>query len=163
MLYSPNFITEQEEEDIVKEIYSRKWNNFNVRRTQSYGYNYIYLIREKEDVEEIPHIFKPILTKINHMFERNFDQLIVNEYKKNQGISGHIDDPVVFGDSIVTISLLSDCFITFKNFNEKIDQFLNRRSLFCFKDKYRYEYLHSIHPETQNKLRLSLTFRQVVK
>jgi alkylated DNA repair dioxygenase AlkB len=42
------------------------------------------------------------------------DQLIVNEYIPGQGIGDHVDHTKLFGQEVVSISLLSDVVMTFR-------------------------------------------------
>lgn len=63
--------------------------------------------------------------------ERNyvFDQLIINEYEPGQGISGHIDNKVLFDDIIAGLSIGSQAVMRFEKNEEKYDLMLERRSL----------------------------------
>lgn len=54
LTYIPDFITEEEEEDLLREIDAREWDSGKLkRRTQSYGTRYHY---RKHSVSEMPPI-----------------------------------------------------------------------------------------------------------
>jgi alkylated DNA repair dioxygenase AlkB len=47
-----------------------------------------------------------------------FDQLIINEYMPGQGINKHVDRIDIFENYICSLSLGSDCVMTFAKGNE---------------------------------------------
>lgn len=79
LTYIKDFITEDEELNLISFINSMEWNNELSRRTQHYGYKYNYNnILDK--AKAIPQQFSFIMNAISQKFNRNFDQLIINEY-----------------------------------------------------------------------------------
>lgn len=167
LTYIDDYITAEEEKDFLKYINSQEWNNKLSRRTQHYGYEYIYNKKNKlNEATEIPSIFKKLLNKINKEFGGRFDQLIVNEYKPGQGIAPHIDNIKLFGDKIVSISMGSNTVIEFKYSDTKINKLLKRRSIVVLEDDARYIWSHSIPSRKADDgvdrgTRISLTFRSV--
>ena len=102
------------------------------------------------------------------------DQVIVNEYLPGQGISAHVDCEPCFKDTIVSLSLGSNCVMNFTNKLDKakrIPIWLEPRSLIVMKGEARYKWLHSIPARGwdewegerhDRKRRVSLTFRKVI-
>ena len=109
------------------------------------------------------------------------DQLIVNEYVGNQGISKHVDAESSFAEGIAMISLLESWGMMFREKAErrKVNQLLERRSVAVITGDARYRWTHEIAgrkyelvPQMANgvesrkrvrrKRRLSLTFRKVL-
>jgi len=176
-----NFIDENREGDVMKEIDSLPWGMSLKRRTQHYGYVYDYSTKScrqgqsmstskeintlSEQISSALGIFIPSLGKTL------FDQCIVNEYKKGQGITPHIDAPKFFGSVIVSLSLgnvepeASEMTMTFKRDDKIVEVPLKRRSLLILSGEARYKWLHSISPASNQKQdfrRVSITFRQMI-
>lgn len=161
-----NFIQEKEELELIDFINLHKWSTKLSRRTQHYGYIYQYdhtsqLIK----TDEIPQLFIDLVNKLN--LDQQFDQMIINEYEPGQGISAHIDNSILFDDIIVSISLGSQCVMTFKSQTNKdgVQVLLPRRSAIILQDDARYKYTHEIPKrKSDNKIkrgvRISLTFRK---
>lgn len=166
LTYIKDFITEDEENKLITFINSMEWNNELSRRTQQYGYKYNYSknnILEKAKV--IPHQFNFIINAISQKFNKNFDQLIINEYVAGQGISPHIDHIKLFDDTIISISLGSPCVMKFTNNDNIYEQILDRRSMVALQSDVRYKWKHSIPArKSDNNIdrttRISLTFRK---
>ncbi|KAJ2998082.1 hypothetical protein HDV02_004907 [Globomyces sp. JEL0801] len=126
----PNFISNQEEHDLMEFLDSQKWNGLGIapnpelkRRTQQYGYLFSYRYRQiQSDQTQLPEPFLPLLSKFNahkYYLQNQYNHLVINEYEKNQGIMPHIDAPKIFGATIASLSMLSDCVMTF---TEKQDE-----------------------------------------
>lgn len=181
LTYIDNFITTEEELELVKFIDSNNWDSSLNRRTQQFGhkYNYKYSKTIKEEIPKIPEILLNLFKKIynnglcindpilelefnNNNFERL--QIIINEYIPGQGISPHIDDPKQFGNWIVGISLISNIEMDFQYGNIKITKLIKRKSLYQMIDDIRYKYTHSIAKRKkdgniQRNRRISITYR----
>lgn len=173
--YIPNFITEDEENELIDFIDSQEWDTSLSRRTQHYGWRYDYKSK-KLDISnylgELPDIFKTLGEKL--VEEKLIDflpqQVIVNEYVSGQGIGAHTDSPV-FGEYIVSISLLSAVPMVFVNRNRTDTQtlVLERRCALSMSGKARHEYTHQINGRHTDILgergrvrrsrRVSITFR----
>lgn len=97
------------------------------------------------------------------------DQVIVNEYLKNQGISKHIDCVPCFKDGIASLSLLEGWEIIFSNARkeEKYALELYPRSLLILTGEARYQWTHEIPKRASEPngrvrgRRVSITFRAV--
>ncbi len=160
-----NYITEEDEINLINGINLSDWNTELTRRTQHYGYKYSYHGGNfLEQSKPIPHFMTNILNRVSIDANRNFDQVIVNEYLPGQGISKHTDNTTFFGDTIISISLGSDIVMIFTNDNIKIEIPLKRRSILILTDESRYIWKHSIlSKKTDNRIRrgtrISITFR----
>jgi alkylated DNA repair dioxygenase AlkB len=167
LTYIKDFITEKEESDLIEFINSMEWSTVLERRTQHYGYIYSYTnMNSIMKTNPIPQQFTFIINALSEKFNRSFDQLIINEYIVGQGISPHIDNVKLFEDTIISISLGSNCIMKFTNKDNTIDQLLERRSLIALQEDARYKWKHSIpaRKSDNNNLRgtrISLTFRKI--
>jgi alkylated DNA repair dioxygenase AlkB len=98
LLYVENFINEAEE---------------------SYGYKYNYkarsIDREKDYLGPFPDFGGKVARRLvrKGYFETLPEQLIVNEYLPGQGISAYIDQPVIFGEKVASLSLGSNTVMIF--------------------------------------------------
>ena len=168
LTYIKDFITEKEESDLITFINSMEWNDDLSRKTQHYGYKYNYNIKNTlEKTIAIPNVFTFILNALKNKFNIIFDQLIVNHYEPGQGISPHIDNKILFDDTIVSISMGSNCIMKFSNKDEYNDIMLERCSLVALQGDVRYKWKHSIPSRKSDNnimrdVRISLTFRKVL-
>ena len=176
--YIPNFITESEEKDLIQSINKEIWLNDIKRRVQHYGYKYDYKSRNIDHtmyLGEIPDWSKNIANRLVQMNYLDIlpDQIIVNEYIPGQGIANHIDCEPCFGDTIITISLNSNCVMDFINVDtkQKIEVLLEPCSLVVINGVSRYKWTHGIPARKSDlfngvkinrELRFSLTFRNVI-
>lgn len=160
------YITEIEENELIKYINSQEWNTELSRRVQHYGYKFpeLYTMTSLIIGNEIPDILLPIIQRLNSELNRNFDQIIVNEYKRGQGINQHIDKVDLFGDTIVSLSLGSRITMNFNVDDKEESLELKRRSLLILQDEARYLWRHSIKCKNNDndlprETRISITFR----
>jgi alkylated DNA repair dioxygenase AlkB len=176
--YIPEYITNEEQTSFWKSINSENWLGDLKRRVQHYGYKYDYKARFIDysmKIGELPE-WTMLLAKKLHQdgyMSAIPDQLIVNEYKPGQGIASHIDCEPCFGDTIISLSLGSTCLMDFinKETKEKVEVFLEPRSLVVLKDDARYLWTHGITAKKsdyfkgqkhERSTRISLTFRNVL-
>jgi len=98
------------------------------------------------------------------------DQLIINEYNPGQGINKHVDRVDIFDNYIYSLSLGSDCVMTFEKAENQIQKHLKRRSLLIISDDARYKWTHAIvarktdligDKKIERDRRISLTFRTI--
>lgn len=178
LYFCKNIITKEEEKQIIEDINKQTWLSDLRRRVQHYGYKYDYKKRriDKEDkLGDLPDwtvnieskIFKLIDDKKIKLSYNKFDQLIVNEYMKNQGISAHTDCVPCFRNGIVTVTVGNKGVMTFRRGEESYDIKLSRRSVAILTDEARYKWTHEINPSkndnfTNDKPRISLTFRKCI-
>ncbi len=187
LIYMPNFLSEDEEAEIVKKIDERDWIDEMGRRVQHYGWRYDYKSRRIAPGIRIDKLPDWALQVAQQLVEQKLlpqmpDSLIVNEYRSKQGIGKHVDKESDFADDIAMVSLLESWVMWFrKNGNKKAKDkrtvMLDRQSVAVMSGPARYEWTHEIpkrlkepDPETpEGKLeiprdrRISLTFRKVLE
>ena len=175
-VYELDFITEAEERDLVERIDGSKWSEKLKRRVQHYGWRYDY---GKRKIDASMYLGKlpdwavvPAQRLVdNGLMDELPDQLIVNEYRGNQGISRHIDQPDSFAEAVATISLLETWGMVFRLGKKKVEKRLERRSVAVLTGDARYKWTHEIPPRktepagerpgrVQRERRISLTFRK---
>ena len=165
--YFPAYITKSEEKEFLDFINRQEWSSDLKRRTQHYGYKYPYDTKDKlVQTTPIPKELLPFVDRLNKQFGKTFDQLIVNEYLPGQGISGHIDHPKLFKDTVISLSLGSPCIMNFEMGDDKVEKVLDERSLVVLQDESRYKWKHSIPSRKSDKgvprkTRVSFTFREI--
>ncbi|EFA86318.1 2-oxoglutarate and Fe(II)-dependent oxygenase family protein [Heterostelium album PN500] len=151
-----NFITEQEENSLIENIDRYDWSSEIARRTQQYGYHYCYRLRGVDELnDEGAPTTPPIPEFLNFLIDRlaklsdpvipfTFDQVIINEYNKNQKIQPHIDSVTDWESTVDEV---------------EIETPLPRRSLLVLQDDARYVWKHGIKSQNNGR-RVSLTFRK---
>ena len=177
--YIKNYITVAKHDSLLERVDHHRWLDDIKRRVQHYGFKYDYRARKVNydmHIGELPRWLEELskeLYKDKYMPEVA-DQVIVNEYLPGQGISAHIDCEPCFKDTIVSLSLGSNCVMNFTNKLDKekrIPICLEPRSLVVMKGEARYQWLHGIAArgwdEWEGKRhdrqrRVSLTFRKVI-
>ena len=185
LTYVPNFLSDLEEAKIVEKIDQNEWQNDLKRRVQHYGWRYDYVNRQIDPGMRIDKLPDWAIAVAERLVEQKIvpqmpDQLIVNEYIREQGIGRHIDREPDFADDIAMISLLESWEMVFrKKNNSKIKHniMLENRSVTVMSGPARYQWTHEIPSrksepgskkpdgKRQRKLRkrrLSLTFRKVL-
>jgi alkylated DNA repair dioxygenase AlkB len=152
LIYEDNFVSEQDEKVMIEFINSREWSNKLSRRTQHYGFEYSYDRKNTiTQASPIPEQFNFLVEKLNKKFGKKFNQLIINEYQCGQGISPHIDNTTLFGDTIVSISLGCSYPMIFSKGEDSLSVILKNRSL---AGDARYKWKHSISSKKyDNKVR----------
>lgn len=186
LTYVPNFLSDVEEAEIVEKIDQNEWQKDLKRRVQHYGWRYDYVNRQIDPGMRIDKLPDWAVAVAERLVERKIvpqmpDQLIVNEYVRDQGIGRHIDREPDFADDIAMISLLESWEMVFrKKGNNKIKHnvVLDNRSVAVMSGPARYQWTHEIpsrksepgpklpdgtRPRVLRNRRLSLTFRKVLK
>jgi alkylated DNA repair dioxygenase AlkB len=173
-----DFISKTEETELLKHIDNSEWLNDLTRRVQHYGYKYDYKARKINKsffLGDLPMWLQTLAKKIIDKKLIAFipDQAIINEYESGQGISPHIDCEPCFGDIIISLSLGSTCVMNFEkepNSKNKIEIFIEPRTLLIMKDESRFNYYHGIPQRKSDKYnnntfkrdrRVSITFRKI--
>lgn len=169
--YAPEFITREEERQLMEQIYACTWDTTLKRRTQHYGYVYTY--KSGDTTQEAPPIpewcdflVKRLLSQ--GILDARPDQLIVNEYEPGQGIGPHVDNVKAFADGIVSVSLGSGINMIFRHTasGDRKDLYLERRSALSLHNSARYDWRHEIAAKKSDEgvargRRVSLTFRKM--
>ncbi len=177
--YIKDYINQDQHDWLLDRIDEQQWLDDLKRRVQHYGFKYDYKARKVNHdmrIGELPEWLKSLSQKLyedEHMPEVA-DQVIINEYQPGQGISSHIDCEPCFKDTIVSLSLGSDCVINFTNKfdrTKKIPVWLAPRSLVVLSEEARHDWLHGIPARKSDvwdgrkyarQRRVSLTFRSVI-
>ena len=157
-----DFITKETEKEILNWIDSQTWSTKLKRRTQHYGYEYDYKTRKVNKCDKFVSHIESLGKCLSDKFGMEFDQCIVNEYVKDQGITPHID-AAIFDDVIVCISLGSEDEMIFKRGDKKHKLKLFPRSVMIMKGAARTYWYHEIKSRYRcdDFRRVSITFRKV--
>lgn len=169
--YYTNFLTEEEEENLVSLIKSYPLKNvifqgFEAKRKAlSIGYNYHFDSRSISEGMPIASEFKSLLSKVADQLtipEEDLLMMLLTEYDTGTVINWHRDAPPF--EKIVGISLLSDCTFKLRPYDKSKQSrsatksfIAERRSLYLMEGEARQEWEHSIAPV--KKLRYSITIR----
>lgn len=152
-------IDQKEEQFLLDFINKQEWNTCISRRTQHYGFEYNYKTRDAVPCKPIPSEFHFLLERLGG----KFDQLIINEYKSNQGISRHKDSNV-FDNKIVSLTLGNqDEMCLYDTYEQRVPTSrvtLFRRSLYILQGDERYKMFHEIRKKKRTFPRISMTFRR---
>lgn len=160
-----DFISEKEESDIIDEILKNPWENLSHRRVQHYGFKFLYganSINTDEKQGELPDFINTPLDLLKDHNLPAFDQCTVNEYKPGNGIPPHIDSHAPFEEELVSVSMLSDIVMLFKNpiTKEELHLLLPRRSALILRGEMRYLWNHSIAVRKVDRVETNLIFRR---
>lgn len=164
-----NFVTEEEEEKMLKEIEKNQWATLAHRRVQHYGYEFIYgknTIDKTKYIGELPDFSEGVLNRINDVSRKFndgkiFDQMTINEYQPGAGIPPHVDTHETFEECFVALSLGSGIVMTLKNEEgEQRHVFMPARSLIVFKGEARHAWYHMIATRKIDRVKGKLFFRR---
>lgn len=168
----PDFLNETEEAELVSIINTSEWQLDLKRRVQHYGWRYNYKSRRIDVSMRLGPLPSWAAKLAERLAERAIlphvaDQVIVNEYIRDQGISKHKDCIPCFADGIAMISLLESWEMVFRNEGLKTSRILEQRSVAVMTGDARYRWTHEIPSrlseprEFQRQRRISITFRKV--
>ena len=171
-----DFISEDEERELLATIDAEKWDSRMARRVQHYGWRYDYKARKvdrKAYLGPLPDWLNLLAIRLKDagVFTELPDQVIVNNYEGSQSISKHVDCVPCFRGPVVTISLNEAWEMVFARENAaedapKFGQVLPRRSAAILDGEARVDWNHEI-PKRKNEAsgprgrRVSVTFRKV--
>ena len=175
--YLPEFVSLEEEAEMLSQIDASEWITELKRRVQHYGYKYDYKRRSIDAsmyVGALPEWSFLLRERFatQKIFPEPPDQLIVNEYIPGQGIFKHVDCVPCFLDTIVSVTLGSGCVMEFTKpkTKRKVECFLEPRSAVILTGESRYDWQHGIPSRKSDqwngdrllrRRRVSLTFRRV--
>jgi alkylated DNA repair dioxygenase AlkB len=173
--YLPEFLSNEEEDELLREISKIELHTFNFhgyeakRRVASFGYDYSFDKRSVSRGREIPGEFDRLIEKVAEktaIKKEHFDELLVTEYPAGSVINWHRDAPPF--DVIVGISLSSDCTFRLRPYDKtkrnraSLMSFpVRRRSLYIIQGIARTDWEHSIAPVPA--ARYSVTLRTLRK
>jgi len=173
-----NFVTEEEEKQLLDTIDNQSWSRLANRRVQHYGYEFLYglnTINKDNKIGELPEWVQPVNERLTTTDEfknsGTMDQLTINEYYPGGGIPPHVDTHSPFEETIASLSLGSGIVISFKAMDgEEKHLYLPPRSMLLMSGEGRYAWQHKIATRKVDKIdgrmlartrRLSLTFRRI--
>jgi alkylated DNA repair dioxygenase AlkB len=178
LLYIPNYINPEVEQELINIIDEQIWITDLKRRVQHYGYKYDYKKRALLGAVYLGTLPEWAINIASRLYENKLmeilpDQVIINEYQPGQGIANHIDCITCFGSTVISLSLGSSCVmnLTKKEPLIKIPFLLEPCSLVVFQGEARYEWQHGIAARQKDKYqgreivrqrRISMTFRKVI-
>ncbi|MGK9052240.1 alpha-ketoglutarate-dependent dioxygenase AlkB [Neorhizobium petrolearium] len=177
--YFGHFLSAEEEAAITARLDAGEWSNALKRRVQHFGYLYDYKARTitaDAYLGELPGWLEVLAQRLvaEGYCEDLPDQVIANEYFPGQGIAAHIDCVPCFSDTVISISLLSQCEMIFRRPQgpEMVGVLLHPRSCISLRGGGRYDWTHEI-PARKSDIvngvkiarsrRISLTFRKVIQ
>ena len=170
--YQPDFITREEEQDLISHIIGLPLSPFQFgafegkRRVASFGWRYNYTSHALEKAGDLPAWIAPFVARVESFAglpRASIEQLLVTEYEAGAGIGWHRDKPH-FG-KVFGLSLGSSCKFRFRR---KLPQGWERfafeaqpRSLYMMAGQSRSVWEHSIPPV--ESVRYSITFRTMAR
>jgi alkylated DNA repair dioxygenase AlkB len=176
--YIPNYLRKDEQDDLFQVIDQQTWSTKDQRKIQEYGYRYDYQdgsFAASTHLGSLPDWAQSLAVRLaeDGLMANVPDQVIVNEYQPGQGIVSHTDCIPCFGNTIITLSLGSNCVMNFTHFQtqEEAKVLLQPGSLLIFKSEARYSWQHGIIAcqrdnyqgrEIMRTRRVSITFREVL-
>lgn len=178
LVYLPNYLKKDDQDDLLQVIDRQSWSIKEQRKIQEYGYKYDYQdgsFVASTYLGTLPDWAQSIAVRLakDGLILNVPDQVIVNEYRPGQGIVSHTDCIPCFGNTIITLSLGSDCVMNFTHTqtSEKANILLQSGSLLIFKGEARYSWQHGISARQRDSYkgrrfmrnrRVSMTFREVL-
>ena len=172
--YIPNYITQQDENYLLHQIYSQpqeSWHHLKhgKRRLQKWGGEVTK--NGLENIEPLPIWLEKIselLCKENITTQKT-NHVLLNEYHSGVGIMPHTDGPLYY-PYVVILSLASHaCFEFYKDYasykeeNDLAKLLIEPRSLLIFKDDAYVKFLHSISDQEIDFIDLEYSFDKVSK
>ena len=173
-IYHPEFISESEEHELIREIQKIQLHPFKYyqftgkRRTASFGWQYEFGNSEITTASEVPAFLLPLRTRAATLFNIDPDSLLQTsfiEYSTGSPIGWHRDIPH-FG-VVVGISLNAPCRMRFRKYRRGRSKDLKRdeilsidlqpRSIYLMSGASRETWQHSIPPVKE--LRYSIMMR----
>lgn len=178
LTYIPNYISVEEQNELLHIIDQQIWSTLLKRRVQHYGYRYDYkngTLAASSYLGKLPDWIQPLAKRLysDDLTAQVPDQVIVNEYQPGQGITSHIDCVPCFGKTIISLSLGSPCVMDFihPETQEKAQILLIPGGVLALKGEARYVWQHGIAARKKDNYqggeflrnrRVSLTFREVL-
>ena len=150
--YQPNFITEQQEREILNIIPNIPDMNLDSLLCKRFRFGkYVHPYNTNYVSEIIPEIFNNINIALD------FNSVTINEFEKNHIIPFHID-PIDAGEEIYVLSLCGRSEIAFRNSKGNTKSFnIEPKSLYIMRGDLRYNWQHSAKALER---RLSIVFRK---
>ena len=169
--YTPEFISTQEEREVLKiisgiELHTFRFQGFEAKRkVASFGYDWSFEKRLLSKGQPIPGEFDFLIEKVATYLgvkKEAIGELLILEYPAGSVINWHRDAPPF--DQIAGISLKSDCIFRLRPHDQSMRKRgstisipVKARSMYIMKGASRSEWQHSTAPVKD--VRFSITFR----
>jgi len=149
-IYHRNFISEAEEQELIREIQSVRLTSFKYyqftgkRRLASFGWQYEFGKNEIATAPDIPAFLLPLRTRAGKLFDidpNSFSQSSIIEYSTGSPIGWHRD--IAHFGVVVGISLGAACRMRFRKYNRVRSRSLKRDELLSIELEPRSLYLMS--------------------
>uniref|UniRef100_A0A8D8PX82 tRNA (carboxymethyluridine(34)-5-O)-methyltransferase n=1 Tax=Cacopsylla melanoneura TaxID=428564 RepID=A0A8D8PX82_9HEMI len=184
LILLPEFISDEEETCFSKYMTPTSDTALKHRQVSHYGFEFRYGTNDV-DVDHpletaVPEEFHVLFDRLKErgLLDEHLpypEQLTINQYLPGQGIPPHVDTHSPFGDVIVSLSLVSDVVMEFRDTNDNhLPVLLPRKSVLLLTQDSRYGWTHGITPRKLDviqtdagvtvrprQLRLSCTFRWI--
>ncbi|CAD7928148.1 unnamed protein product [Amoebophrya sp. A25] len=106
------FITEEEEQELVEFLHGRDWDTTLRRRVQHFGMRFDYLsLKPVQSEHDIPDILS---LSGRFSFDQQYNQVTVNEYHAGIGIAPHVETHSCFEEGFCSVSLLGGIVMDFR-------------------------------------------------
>eukprot|EP00744_Colponema_vietnamica_P022699 GILI01032667.1.p1 GENE.GILI01032667.1~~GILI01032667.1.p1 ORF type:complete len:271 (-),score=-12.65 GILI01032667.1:30-842(-) len=171
LLFFPDFVTEEEEFELLHNIDLSPWKDSQSgRRKQDFGpqVNFKHRKIKMSTFTGLPAYSRFVVERFaSSPGLEDFDVIEQGnlEYHSDRGaaVDPHFDDSWLWGRRIVGLSLCSDSFMTFLDLNGRyaIRVPIPRRSLYVMDGSSRNNWLHAICREDVNGRRVCMTFREL--
>ena len=166
-----DYITHEEERDLLAHVENGPWQTDWRRRIQQYGLGYSGEAGKPEWIRDFPDWLLPLAGRVarDAGFERFPENCVINEYIPPLGIGPHRDYPA-FGPTIACVSLGSDVALdlTKADRSQRVSMRVPARSLWILTGEARTQWLHGIAARLTDPIngerrkrarRVSITFR----
>eukprot|EP01070_Trichotokara_eunicae_P006744 Trichotokara_eunicae@DN5120_c0_g1_i2.p1 len=123
--FQEDFITKDEEKELIEYIDDQEWEHVLKRRTQHYGFAFDYerLFIDRSRRSPIPEKIQTLIGKLKEaeIIDRDAepDQITINEYMPGEGIGYHVDSHSSFGGYVCVVPLLCGTNFEFRKINRK--------------------------------------------
>lgn len=164
-----NVVSPSDQDQIIDLLNLHGWENLSHRRVQHFGYQFIYganSINREDKKTDIPTSIQDVLSHSDLKSwvadKFSFDQITANDYRPGGGIPPHTDSHAPFEETIISISLISDIVMTFRDplSGESYHIFLPARSALIMTGVARYLWTHQIAERKVDRVEKELLFRR---
>jgi hypothetical protein len=166
----PDFISAEDERDLLANVENGPWETDWRRRIQQYGLGYGGEHGGKASwIRDFPDWLTQLAKRVESYFDRFPENSVINEYIPPLGIGPHRDYPT-FGPTVACVSLGSDIAMDFIHPERdlKVPVFVPARSLWVITGEARCQWQHAIASRLTDVIegerrvrsrRVSITFR----
>lgn len=172
--YHEDYLTREEEADLLRRTDAGEWNTDLKRRVQTFGWGYDEDTGVAETTSQgLPDWLRRYARRLREdgYFDLTPDRVSANEYLPGQGIGAHIDRGADRIETVGILSLGSAIMMEFTRMGHEPRAFyLRPRSLLLISGEARHRWMHGITPRKSDRVgglivprqrRVSLMFRAV--